>query len=246
MSTDSPRNFNCKNEELPIICGFSAISLARDLEAFAAYSPQFNSEYVDIYKANIDAAHELVQPKAETVQLKMLNEHIYSTLDSLITDANHMEGYLMLAKKAVPLSASDFGLTQLRKSCRSRDLENVLTQMRTVKGNMMRYGTELATKGMTEAFVEKFAETEAQLAENRNAKYGIVSNRAAIVQNNMGTLNALYDQFTEICTIGKILFKKTDKAKLNDYTFSYLLKQVRRVQKPEDPNQNDKPAPAVD
>jgi len=246
MSTDSPRNFNCKNEELHIICGFSAISLARDLEAFAAYSPQFNSEYVEIYKANIDAAQELVQPKAETVQLKKLNEHIYSTLDSLITDTNHVEGYLMLAKKAVPLSASDFGLTQLRKSCRSRDLENVLTQMRTVKGNMMRYGTELATKGMTEAFVEKFAETEAQLAENRNAKYGIVSNRAAIVQNNMGTLNALYDQFTEICTIGKILFKKTDKAKLNDYTFSYLLKQVRRVQKPEDPNQNDKPAPGVD
>ena len=246
MSTDSPRNFNCKNEELPIICGFSAISLARDLEAFAAYSPQFNSEYVDIYKANIDAAQELVQPKAETVQLKKLNEHIYSTLDSLITDANHVEGYLMLAKKTVPLSAADFGLTQLKKSCSNRDLENVLTQMRTVKGYMIKYGTELATKGLTEAFVEKFAETEAQLAENRKTKYEIVSNRAAIVQNNMGTLNDLYDQFTEICKIGKILFKKTDKAKLNDYTFSYLLRQVRRVQKPEDPNQNDKPAPGVD
>jgi hypothetical protein len=33
----------------------------------------------------------------------------------------------------------------------------------------------------------------------------------------MGTLNALYDQFTEICKIGKILYKQTDKAKLNDY-----------------------------
>ncbi len=68
----------------------------------------------------------------------------------------------------------------------------------------------------------------------------------ALVQSNMGILNALYDQFTEICTIGKILFQKTDKAKLNDYTFSYLLRQVRRVQKPEEPNQNDKPAPGVD
>ena len=246
MNGNPSRNFNCKNEELPVIAGFSAISLARDLEAFTAYSPQFNSGYVENYKANIDAAQELVQPKAETVQLKMLNEHIYSTLDSLITDANHVEGYLMLAKKTVPLSATDFGLAKLRKSCYSRDLENVLTQMHTVKVNMVIYKTELAAKGLTDAFIGKFTETEAQLAENRKTKYEIVSNRAAIVQNNMGTLNALYDEFTEICKIGKILYKKTDKAKRNDYTFSYLLKQVRRVQKPDDPKSDDNPAPEVD
>ncbi|MGE0019411.1 MAG: hypothetical protein AB7S72_07080, partial [Draconibacterium sp.] len=152
MNGNPSRNFNCKNEELPVIAGFSAISLARDLEAFTAYSPQFNSGYVENYKVNIDAAQELVQPKAETVQLKMLNEHIYSTLDSLITDANHVEGYLMLAKKTVPLSATDFGLTKLRKSCYSRDLENVLTQMHTVKGNMVKYKTELAAKGLTDTF----------------------------------------------------------------------------------------------
>jgi hypothetical protein len=241
MSTNASRNFNCRNEELPIICGFSAISLARDLEAFGAYSPQFNSEYVEIYKDNIDAAQELVQPKAETLQLKLLNEHIYTTLDSLLTDVNHVDGYLGLAQKTVPLSATDFGLTQLRKSCRSRDLENVLTQIRTVKGNMMRYESELAAKGLSEALIGKFDETEVQLSDNRKTKYEIVSNRMALVQNNIGTLNDLHDQLTEICRIGKILFKQTDKAKLKDYTFSYLLKQVRRVQKAEEPKSDDKP-----
>ena len=245
MSTNASRNFNCKIEELHIICGFSAISLSRDLNDFSAYSPMFNSGYVEIYKANIDAAQELVQPKAETVQLKMLNENIYATLDSLITDVNHVEGYLSLAQKTVPLSATDFGLTQLRKSCRSRDLENVLSKIHAVKGNIMKYQSELAAKGLSEALIGKFEATEAQLSENRNKKYEIVSNRMALVQNNIGTLNKLYDQLTEICKIGKILYKNTDKAKLNDYTFSYLMKQVRRVEKPEETKTTDKPESEV-
>jgi hypothetical protein len=45
-------------------------------------------------------------------------------------------------------------------------------------------------------------------------------------------MNGLYEQFTEICTIGKVLYKQTDKAKLNDYTFAWLMKQVRRADKP--------------
>ena len=44
-----------------------------------------------------------------------------------------------------------------------------------------------------------------------------------------------HDQLTEICKIRKILYKQTDKAKLNDYTFTYLLKQVRRAEKAQEP-----------
>jgi len=35
-----------------------------------------------------------------------------------------------------------------------------------------------------------------------------------------------------------VLYKQTNKAKLNDYTFAYLMKQVRRSDKPEE----EKPA----
>ena len=54
------------------------------------------------------------------------------------------------------------------------------------------------------------------------------------MQNNLGLLNELNTQLVEICEIGKILFKQTDKAKLNDYTFAYLMKQVRRSSKQAD------------
>jgi len=65
----------------------------------------------------------------------------------------------------------------------------------------------------------------------------------ALVLNNLVLLNGLYEQLTEICAIGKVLYKQTDRAKLNDYTFSYLMKQVRRVEKPEEPKPLA-PAPA--
>ena len=69
----------------------------------------------------------------------------------------------------------------------------------------------------------------------------MVSNRAALVQNNIAQLNDLYDQLIETCNIGKILYKKNNLAKLNGYTISFLLKQVRRNFKPND-TPPDKPA----
>jgi hypothetical protein len=164
---------------------------------------------VDAFKAKIDAVDELVQPKSETVELKMLNERIYDTLDLLISPINHVESYLNLAGKTVPVSAADFGLTPLRKSARSRDVESVLKLLFTVEGNLNKYKTQLEARGLTDALVQKFAETGDQLADDRNKKYELVSNRMALVQNNLSLLNDLYDQMTGICRIGKILYKQT-------------------------------------
>jgi hypothetical protein len=234
MSTNSPRNYNCKDEELPIICGFVALSLKRDLVDFSMYSPLFNDAYVATYEAKITVVEELVQPKSETTEIKLITERIYGTLDGLITPINYVTGYLDLVEDAVPISATDFGLTGLRKSTKSRDVENALKLLRTVMGNIDKYKVELTAKGLTEAMISKFAEAKISLANDKQEKYKLVSNRTAIVQNNLNLLNELNDQLTEICKIGKILYKQTDASKLKDYTFAQLLKQVRRVEKPKE------------
>jgi len=46
-------------------------------------------------------------------------------------------------------------------------------------------------------------------------------------------LNGLFDKLYEILTAGKILYKATDPAKLQEYTFEDLKKRVRRASKPE-------------
>lgn len=241
MTTNSYRGFNCKDEELPVVCGFAAISLTRDLNDFTGYSPMFDAEYVAGFKTKINVVQELVQPKSETVELKVITERINNSLDAMISPINYLDGYLELASKKVPISATDFGLTQLRKSVRSRDIENVLKLLRTVNGNVNKYKDDLMAKGLTEQQIAKFTEVVITLAEDKNKKYKLISNRTAIVQNNLVILNELNDQMAEICKIGKILYKQTDKAKLKDYTFAQMMKQVRRADKPEEEKPTDKP-----
>jgi len=226
------RSFGCKNEELPVVCGFGAISLARDLSDFTAYSPLFDAPYLTAFKTKIDAVAELVQPLSETVGLKVITERMYQTLDGLIVPMNRLSGYLNLAGTGVPVSSDDFGLVQLRKSVRSRDVENVLTLLHTVDGNIRKYKKALTAKGLTEELIARFTAAGKQLADDKNRKYALVSNRAAMVQKNMGLLNDLYDQLTEICRIGKILYKQTDPAKLKDYTFAKMMNQVRMSARP--------------
>jgi len=237
MNLGTPRNFNCKNEELPVICGFVSISLKRDLPDFSGYSPMFNDSYVDSFDAQITAAQELVKPYSETVEGKMIGEHTDLTLQEIIVLTNHLEGYLKLAGKTIPMKPADFGLVQLRTKVRTRDVEGVLNQIRPVETNIKRYQTELSEKGMTEAFAARFTQVGLSLAVDKNKRYTMISNRAAVVQKNITQLNDLHKQMTEICSIGKILYKKNNAAKLNDYTVSFLLKQVHRIFKSADTTQ---------
>jgi hypothetical protein len=222
------RSFDCKSEELPIVCRFCASSLSRDLADFTTFSPVFDAPYLASFKARIEAVQELVQPQSETIELKVLTQHIYHTLDDLISPINHLGGYLQLTGKEIPISSADFGLVSLRKSVRVRDVENVLKQLHIVGENIHKYKTALMVKGLTEALIAKFTEVAIPLTANKEKKYLMVSNRAVIVQNNRGLLNELGDQLAEICRIGKILYGQTDKAKLKDYTFAQIMKQIKR------------------
>lgn len=226
------RSFGCKNEELPVVCGFGATSLARDLGDFTAYSPLFDAAYQAAFQSKIDVVAGLVHPHSETVELKVITERIYQTLDDLIAPSNRLSGYLNLAGKEVPVSADDFGLVQLRKSARSRDVESVLKLLHTVDGHICKYKEALMAVGLTDELIAAFTVASKQLADEKNRKYAVVSNRAALVQKNLGLLNDLYDQLTEICRIGKILYKQTDPAKLKDYTFARMMNQVRISARP--------------
>lgn len=233
MKLNINRSFNCRDEELPVVCGFGALSLERDLSDFTAYSPTFDLSYLNEFKIKIAEVQELVQPLAETIELKVITKRIYQTLDDLIPPINHLEGYLRLAGKQVPLSSVDFGLVKLRRSARLRDVESVLRQLKIVDGNIQKYKMDLITKGLTEPLIIAFKASTKLLTEDKNKRYNLFSHRNAAVQNNLGVLNDLYDQLAEICRIGKILYVQTDKAKLNDYTFVQMINQVRRSAKSE-------------
>ena len=231
MSINTPRSYPCKDEELPVIGRYSVINLKRDLPDFTTYSPKFNAEYVTVYEAMIAKAEELVAPESETAEMKKITNRILSSMTSLQGHINHLGGYIEMANGSINLSTADFGLSDLRKGINERDPEKVIDRLKDVNQKVVKYKAVLAEQGFTDALQEKMVNTYASLNADRQTQYQTLSNRQALVQSNLGSLNGLYDQLKIVLKTGKILFDRTDPLKVKEYTFSELKKRVRRVSK---------------
>jgi len=231
MSTNQTRNYNCKDEELPVIGGYVSFSLKRDLPDFSGYSPQFNEGYVVSLDAKITAVIDLVSPKSEIAERKVITHDLYAEMDSLIDPINHLEGYIKLTKTDIPISVADFGIKLLREKIKGRDAEGTLQNLRIAEANIQKYNTELTAKGMPKDLLVRFGAASTAIAEGNQQQYVMLQTRKKLVQDNLNILNDLFRQIVEICDIGKILYKQNDPEKTQEYTFAYLIKQVRHISK---------------
>lgn len=246
MSNTTTRTYNCKDEELIPICKFTAFSVKRDLEEFSSYSPLFKKAYTDNYENMIAEASEIVEPESETILMKQATARINSNMDLVNDLMNKVGGYLSLSRKDINQTDAQFGLAAVRKSIKSKDAEGVTASLNIVSSNIQVYKTVLMAVGLTEETINTLKSLSVQIAEDKQQQYQTFVNRKAIVQNNLSKLNDLYAVQSEICNIGKILYKSTDKVKLAEYTFSELLKKVRQVSKADTKTSNSTSTTSTD
>lgn len=225
------RMFSCKYEELLPISKFTLFSLKRDIAEFAAFSTQFNDEYVTETEAMINDVENLLEPKAETLSLKMISQIMEQQVVELNKSLLHIEGYLKLMNNVPGVTPKAFGVSELRKSLNTREYEGILKSIKLLNSNVLNNLTALQGRGMPATMTQTLQELHDVIAENRQKQFEIRSNRAAIVQKNLKTLNDLYERMSEIYSIGKVLYKNTNPAKLDDYTFTALLKKVHNTLK---------------
>lgn len=241
MNTTVSRLYNCKDEELVPISRFILFSLKRDQADFLAYSSIFNPDYVTELEAKIAAVSDLLEPQSETLAKKLTTERLYTTFNGLMDPLNRLSGYLMLAQKSLNITPTAFGITDLRKSLNGKDAEGISKNIRLVLKNIATYKAALTLQGLTQELIDGLTAAMESIIADKQQQYEITINRKGIVQNNGATLNGLYEQLTDVTTIGKILYKTTDKVKLSEYTFSDLLKKVRQVSK----NETTKPVETI-
>lgn len=227
MSPQRTRNYNCKNEELPIICSYVAVSLERDLGDFTAFSAKFNQTFLETFNDSIAAAEELINPREETARLKSITDRLYTTIASLLDPVGRLEIYAKMAKAQIPITTAGFGFAPLRKKIHAKDAEGVIQNLHIVIDNAKRYQTALQAQGFTPAQLAQMETKRAGINADNTLQYTILTQRIELVKNNIDTLNALYAQLTEICEVGKNLYKSTNPEKAQEYTLSYLLKKVR-------------------
>ena len=221
------KNYKCKQEELPVIAGYLNFSLKRDLADFTAFSPKFNPAYLVAFEDKIKTATELLNPKVETTELKIITARLYSCIDSLIGSVNNLSTYIKMAGAGVPISAADFGLTLLRKKIQLKDAEGVLQGLRLVRTNIDHYKDVLMIQGLSEAAIAELDAAMTSIAADNQAQYEIKESRKELVQGNINFLDGLYADVIELCEVGKNLYRGKNPQKLAEYTFSDLLKNVR-------------------
>ena len=220
------RNYNCKAEELPMIANHVLSHLKRDAADFAAFSPKLNASYIAVFAAKIEEVSEVLSPRRETAELKIVTERLYKRMDELIDPIARVEGYARIAQREFPLNIKDFGLSQLRYEIRTRDAEGVLAGLKKLNEHLNAYRQALTEQGLSDALAEVFPKAATAILDDELLQCEIVSNRKRIVENNLYLFNDLYSRISEICTIGKIIRKGNRGAK-KDYTFTELKKRAR-------------------
>jgi hypothetical protein len=221
------RNYNCKDEELPVVCRYALSCIRRDLADFVAFSPVFNEDYLNGFQAKINLVDELVLPKIETDELKKITKRLYLTMDNLLDPIAKIRSYLRLAKDSAPVSAKDFGLTLLSRKIACRDAEGVRQNLLIVNAYLEKYSEPLVAIGLNKAIIEQFTAAVTSITNDNQLQFEIVNKRKTIVQNNLKALNELYGQLIDLLNVGKSLYKNTNPLKAKEYVFSALKKNVR-------------------
>jgi len=224
---ETSKNFRCKNEELIVICEYVQTALQRDLKDFTAYAPKFTQLYLTNFSAKTAAMRQLVFPHDKTRELKIVTARLYANMDEVADLLTRLEGYIKLSKNDIPLTVKDFGTAVLKQKIRRRDAEAVLQLLQQVNSNIEKYKEVLTKQGLPDESIKQLNEAIVTIATDNQKQYEIVSSRRVLTAENKNALNTLYEEMMDICEIGKILYRKSNNAKLPDYTFNYLMKNVR-------------------
>ena len=232
MQNEILRTYGCKDEALLSTSIFVSLSLKRDLPEFTAYSPVFNEAYQTAFDGKITVLKEVVMPKFIVTLRKVVTTRLYGTLDGLLESVRHLTGYIKLAKSGISIPLEDFGFTGLRTAINAKDAEGAFKSLQFVNGNVVKFKEVLVAKGLSEDFVNGLIATAASIAADKQLQYEYDTKATALLQSNVGGFNELHAQLLEILSVGKILYMGKDSVKLKEYTFSELLKKVRRTSKP--------------
>lgn len=228
--------FNFKLEEIPAIGQFLYDSYLADEADFKNFSPQFDEAYKTDYLDKFNAVQEILNSKVLTAELKVITVRMYENAQKLKTEIDRLEAYAKLAKANLKISVVDFKFKEIRKAANKKDFEgligNLKISLQLIQDNL----AALQAKGFT--VVAKTAIENLRTAfESDNAEQNRkLDQRRQTVAGNTDIINTFYEKISEILSIGKVLYKKTNPEKAKSYTLSAIQKRMRntRTTKTED------------
>jgi len=219
MSGNNQRSYSCKDEDLPIIGAMILQSFSQEKPVFISFSNRF----VDPFEANLNAGlvniNELVSPESETLLMQQLTQQIYAEIELVNSMADTLKAYVDLTKSS--LTSASFGVTALRAACNKGDVSAVIDKLKVVNTNIGNHITPLKEVGLTDEKINLLKTKGSLLTDLKTQQQDVRTNRALVVQGNIGQLNSIYNSLADVLLVGKTLFKD-NPAKTKEFTFSAL------------------------
>lgn len=228
MTTESKRKFNSRNEEVPVASNFVVNSLERDLNDFSIYKG-IDSIYVKDFRDKIAAVRMVVLPVTLTARGAAVSQRMLTNMLGMRTDLDTLENFLRnVGDENLTVPVKSFGVSEARSAINNQDAERLDNALQGLISNVKNNMVALKAAGYTDADLAALERERSEIFDDNSVQRSIDSERAQLVNDNLGLLNDLYTNYAiRICKLGRNHYKTRNPSKLNDYSYSYLIRTMR-------------------
>ena len=217
-----------RNVDKILVGDVLASNLERDKDDFEDYSSRFDEAYRLNHKEKIETVRNLPKVKVKIGQNKKFTQELYKSVDSLKEEMRKLEGYVKHAGGLLDVAVKDFGIKEVRKCVRGKDLEGLSGKLAVINENIGNNKTVLMDEGLQESRIIALKELKDELDAENAAQEFMKEELDILVNNNKAAFEEMDKLNSDILDVGKRIFKGEDEAKYNDYVLEKILGRIRK------------------
>ena len=220
-----------KIEEIPVVVKFVYNSYDRDKDDFFNFSETvFTPAHRAALLAKINEVEGLTGLLAFWAQSGKITKDLYIAVEKLRPQINKLEGYVILAKDKLTIDAKNFGIGELRKALKKKNVEGVVSKTDLVMGNVNdgNNEAELTAKGFKPALKTAILETRNRITGLNEQQQLKKTEMNVTIKENWDVIGELWDMALEVMVVGKAMYRVENKERAKDYTPYQLKKRVNQ------------------
>ena len=222
--------FTCRFDEVAPLARLQWASYQRDRADFVDLLPDdYTVAFDSTYTTALKAVEKLVASSVQQAKGMVFTAAIAALYDALPELLNRLEARVRRAG-GLTVPAKKFGVGAAREARNQGDHESLADDLNTLLQNVAANQGALKTKGQMPADTKKIQDLHEALVASSTSHGTNASTQRQLTQANVETINTLEMLMQHLFDDGKSLYERSDKARLKDYTYKQLLKQVRRAQ----------------
>jgi hypothetical protein len=218
-------------EEYHVIGSVTLQEFKLDKNDFINFSSNvFDGSFESDFEAKITAATGIATTKFYIAELAGLTHQIKVDTKLVFPMLNALEGYINLAKKDLSKTPKMFGITAVRVAARAENADALRLACDTLFANVEKPGDfdKIKDKGLKDADYANLKALAKKLMEENDKQEFYKTEKATAIQANWVLFNDLMETIKTVQATGKILYKFTNKAKLDAYTMTVIIGRLRQ------------------